>query len=98
MGLLSRAIFREVASSAVLGTVLFTFVLFLQRVGRLFEILVRSAAPPITVAHLFILAIPFTLSFTVPLGVLVGVLIALSRMSATARLQPCGRAAFPAAK
>ena len=93
MGLLSRAIFREVANSAVLGTVLFTFVLFLQRVGRLFEILVRSAAPPITVAHLFILAIPFTLSFTVPLGVLVGVLIALSRMSADGEitaLRACG--------
>ncbi len=30
---------------------------------------------------LFALAIPFTLTFTVPLGVLVGVLIALSRMS-----------------
>ena len=81
MGLLSRAIFREVTSSALLGTVLFTFVLFLQRVGKLFEILVRSSAPPKTVGYLFSLAIPFTLTFTVPLGVLVGVLIALSRMS-----------------
>src|SRR6266481_5798741 len=81
MKILSRAIFREVISSAVLGTVLFTFVLFLQRVGRLFEILVRSSATPRTVGQLFALAIPFTLSFTVPLGVLVGVLIALSRMS-----------------
>ena len=81
MGLLSRAIFREVASSAILGTILFTFVLFLQRVGRLFEILVRSSAPPATVGHLFALAIPFTLTFTLPLGVLVGVLIARSRMS-----------------
>jgi LPS export ABC transporter permease LptG/LPS export ABC transporter permease LptF len=81
MGLLSRAIFKEVANSAFLGTVLFTFVLFLQRVGRLFEILVRNSAPPQTVAQLFALAVPFTLTFTVPLGVLVGVLIALSRMS-----------------
>src|SRR5207237_8953922 len=81
MFLLSRASFREVFSSALLGTILFTFVLFLQRVGRLFEILVRSSAPPKTVGYLFALAIPFTLTFTVPLGVLVGVLIALSRMS-----------------
>jgi LPS export ABC transporter permease LptF/LPS export ABC transporter permease LptG len=81
VGLLSRAIFREVSKSAVFGAVLFTFVLFLQRAGRLFEILVRSSAPPATVAHLFALAIPFTLTFTLPLGVLVGVLIALSRMS-----------------
>jgi len=42
MGLISRSIFREVTSSALLGTLLFTFVLFLQRVGRLFEILVRK--------------------------------------------------------
>src|SRR5260370_40888410 len=81
MGLLSGCIFSEVASSSLLGMVLFTFVLFLQRVGRLFEILVRSSAPPSTVGYLFTLAIPFTLTFTVPLGVLVGVLIALSRMS-----------------
>lgn len=81
MGILSRAIFREVSSSAALGAILFTFVLFLQRVGKLFEILVRSSASPRTVGQLFALAIPFTLTFTVPLGVLIGVLIALSRMS-----------------
>src|SRR5438093_1415887 len=81
MRILSRAVFREVIPSVMLGTVLFTFVLFLQRVGKLFEILVRSSAAPRTVGELFALAIPFTLSFTVPLGVLVGVLIALSRMS-----------------
>lgn len=81
MRILSRVVFREVIQSAVLGTVLFTFVLFLQRVGKLFEILVRSSASWRTVGELFALAIPFTLSFTVPLGVLAGVLIALSRMS-----------------
>jgi LPS export ABC transporter permease LptG/LPS export ABC transporter permease LptF len=81
MSILSRTIFREVASSALLGAVLWTFVLFLQRVGRLFEILVRSSASFRTVGELFALATPFTLSFSVPLGVLIGVLIALSRMS-----------------
>ncbi len=81
MGIISRFIFRDVASSALLGTVLITFVLFLQRVGKLFEILVRSSAAPAAVAQLFALAVPFALTFTVPLGVLVGVLIALSRMS-----------------
>ena len=45
MGLLFRAIFREVAKSAIFGALLFTFVLFLQGVGKLFEILVRSSAP-----------------------------------------------------
>jgi LPS export ABC transporter permease LptF/LPS export ABC transporter permease LptG len=93
MGLLSRSIFREVSKSAVFGAVLFTFVLFLQRAGKLFAILVRSSAPPATVAQLFALAIPFTLTFTVPLGVLVGVLLALSRMSSDGEIiamRACG--------
>src|SRR5580700_10914370 len=93
MGLLSRSIFREVSKSALFGAVLFTFVLFLQRAGKLFAILVRSSAPPATVAQLFALAIPFTLTFTVPLGVLVGVLLALSRMSSDGEIiamRACG--------
>src|SRR6202040_4117251 len=98
MGLLSRAIFREVANSAVLGTLLFTFVLFLQRVGKLFEILVRSSAPAPTVGYLFGLAIPFTLTFTVPLGVLVGVLIALSRMSSDGEITAMRAAGVPSRK
>src|SRR5579871_639074 len=96
MNLISRAIFREVASSALLGTVLFTFVLFLQRVGKLFEILIRSSASPQTVGYLFALAIPFTLTFTVPLGVLVGVLIALSRMSTDGEITALRAAGIPA--
>jgi LPS export ABC transporter permease LptF/LPS export ABC transporter permease LptG len=98
MGLLFRAIFREVSKSAIFGAVLFTFVLFLQRVGKLFEILVRSSAPPATVAHLFALAIPFTLSFTMPLGVLVGVLIALSRMSSDGEIIALRAAGVPSRK
>jgi LPS export ABC transporter permease LptG/LPS export ABC transporter permease LptF len=98
MGLLFRSIFREVASSAILGAILFTFVLFLQRVGKLFEILVRSTAPPITVAHLFALAIPFTFTFTLPLGVLVGVLIALSRMSSDGEITAMRAAGVPSRK
>jgi len=81
MGILARAILREVVSSTLLGTVMFTFVLFLQRLGKLFEILVRTSASPSAVLHLFLLAIPATFAFTIPLGVLVGTLIALSRMA-----------------
>lgn len=98
MGLLSRSIFREVASNAILGSILFTFVLFLQRIGRLFEILVRSSAPPAKVADLFALAIPFTIPLTVPLGVLVGVLIALSRMSSDGEITAMRAAGVPSRK
>jgi LPS export ABC transporter permease LptG/LPS export ABC transporter permease LptF len=81
MGILGRTIFRECLSSAVLGTLLFTFVLFLQRVGNRFELLVRNSASPSNIGYLFTLLVPWVLTLTVPLGVLVGILIALSRMS-----------------
>jgi LPS export ABC transporter permease LptG/LPS export ABC transporter permease LptF len=81
MGILRRSIFREVLTSAFLGTVLFTFVLFLRNLSKLFELLVRSSASADAVGYLFALVLPQTLTFTLPLGVLVGVLIALSRLS-----------------
>src|SRR4029077_7066457 len=78
----SRYVFREIVSSAFLGTVLATFVIFLQRVDRYFELLVRSSAKTGTVLWLFALALPPVLPFTIPFGVLVGILIGLGRMAA----------------
>ncbi len=95
MGILSRRIFREVTASALLGLVLFTFVLFLQRVGKLFELLVRSSAQGSTVGYLFALVLPFALTFTIPMGVLVGVLIALSRMSGDGEITAMRAAGVP---
>lgn len=81
MRILGRYIFREIVSSAVLGTLLATFVVFLQGIGKLFELLIRSSASPGVVFKLFALAIPPVLPLTVPFGVLVGILIGLGRMS-----------------
>ena len=60
MGILSRAIFREITASALLGTVLFTFVLFMQKLGsgKLFEVLLRGSASPKTVVYLLALLLP----------------------------------------
>jgi len=79
--ILPRYIFREIVSSALLGTALFTFVLFLRTVGQLFELLVRRTASGEMVAYLFALTLPQTLTLTIPMGVLVGILIGLGRMS-----------------
>jgi len=95
MRILSRAIFREITSSAALGTLLFTFVLFLHNLDRLFALLVRSSATPMVVAKLFVFAIPSTIPFSLPLGVLVGVLIALSRMSADGEIIAMRAAGVP---
>ncbi|HKW97995.1 MAG TPA: LptF/LptG family permease [Bryobacteraceae bacterium] len=81
MRIISRYVFREIVSSATLGTLLATFVIFLQRVDRYFELLVRSSAGTAKVLWLFVLAMPPVLPLTVPFGVLVGILIGLGRMS-----------------
>ena len=82
MKLLSRYVFRQIVSSALLGTILATFVVFLQGPGKLlFELLARSSADPSTVLRLFLLALPRVLPLTIPFGVLVGILIGLGRMA-----------------
>jgi len=81
MRLLSRTILRELLVTALLGAVLFTFLIFLLRARPLFEFLVRSTGPHSTVLYLFLLVLPQSLPFTIPLGVLIATLITLSRMS-----------------
>ena len=81
--LLGRYIFREIFSSALLGTLLATFILFLRQVDPIFELLVKSTgANTRLVMELFVLAIPGVLPFTIPFGVLVGILIGLGRLAA----------------
>lgn len=95
MWVLSRHIFREVATGAFLGTVLFTFILFLQKLGKLFEQLVTSSASIEQVGGLFLLILPQTLPFTVPIGVLTGVLIAMGRMSSDGEIIALRAAGVP---
>lgn len=98
MGILSRTIFREIAGSALLGALLFVFVLFLQKAGQLFSILVSSATTPATVGYIFLLLLPATMPLTLPLGVLVGTLIGLSRMSSDGEITAMRAAGLPASR
>src|SRR5579863_6050720 len=86
MRILSKAILREILTSASLGTLLFIFVLFLRTIERLSVLLVKISAPPAVVAKLLLYALPATIPFALPLGVLVGILIGLSRMSADSEI------------
>src|SRR2546427_8856151 len=79
--IITRYILKEISSHAILGLPLFTFVLFIKDVGRLLDLLVRSTTTPAMVGKLFFLVLPSTLTLTIPMAVLVGTLIGLSRMS-----------------
>ncbi len=82
MRILTRYILREMLAHSLLGVVVFTFVLFMRDVGRILELAVRNSAPLPSVAEVFFLTLPAALTFTVPMGVLVGILIGLGRMAA----------------
>lgn len=81
MRILGRYIFREILSSSLLGMTLATAIIFLQGVGKLFEVLVRSSPKPETILYLFALSLPPLLPLTIPFGVLVGILVGLGRMA-----------------
>jgi len=82
MRILTRYILKEIFSHALLGVLVFTFVIFVRHVGRLLEIVVRHSLPPHSIGTLFLLPIPSILVLTIPMALLVGILIGLSRMSA----------------
>jgi len=93
--ILGRYVFREVVPSALLGTVLSTFVIFLQNSGPIFEILIRSSAKPTAAAYLFALSLPQLLPMTIPFGALVGILIGLGRMSTDGEITAMRAAGVP---
>ena len=86
MRLIDRYICRQVFSHALLGLGIFSFVFFVPQLVRLMDLVVRRSASWETLGILFLCTLPGILSFTLPMGVLVGVLIALGRMSADSEL------------
>jgi len=82
MRILSRYILKEVFSHSLLGLLIFTFVIFIRHTNQLLELVVRRSLPASTILTLFLLPIPGILVLTIPMAVLVGVLVGLSRMAA----------------
>ncbi len=82
MRIFRRYILGEVLSHAAIGASLFTFVIFMRDLGRLLELVVRNSAPLPSVAEIFFFTLPTALTVTIPMGVLVGILIGLSRLAA----------------
>jgi LPS export ABC transporter permease LptG/LPS export ABC transporter permease LptF len=86
MRILTRYILGEVVSHALIGVAVFTFVLFTRDLGRILELVVRNSAPLPSVAQVFFFTVPVALTYTIPMGVLVGILIGLSRLAADSEI------------
>jgi LPS export ABC transporter permease LptF/LPS export ABC transporter permease LptG len=86
MRILTRYILREVTAHALIGVGIFTFVLFTRDLGRILELVVRASAPLPSVAEIFFFTVPLALAYTLPMSVLVGILIGLSRLAADSEI------------
>jgi LPS export ABC transporter permease LptG/LPS export ABC transporter permease LptF len=82
----TRYIWSEVLSHAFLGGALFTFILFMKYVGQLLEMAARNSASLGTVVKIFVFMLPNVLSLTIPMAVLVGILLGLSRLAADSEI------------
>jgi len=86
MRILTRYILSEITYHALIGTGVFTFVLFTRDLARILELVVRNSAPLPSVAELFFYTVPVALTYTIPMGVLIGILIGLSRLAADSEI------------
>ncbi|NYF81051.1 LptF/LptG family permease [Granulicella arctica] len=97
MRLFTRYILREVVSHALLGGALFTFVLFMKDLGTILELVVRNSASFWDVVRIFAYMLPNALTVTIPMAVLVGILLGLSRLAADSEItamRACGMGAW----
>ena len=82
MRIFTRYILREILSYALLGGVLFTFILFMRWLPLLMELAVRGNVTPADLGRLVSYLLPSFITFTLPMAVLVGILLGLSRLAA----------------
>jgi LPS export ABC transporter permease LptG/LPS export ABC transporter permease LptF len=80
--ILTRYILNEVLSHAAIGGAIFTFVLFIRYLPHLLEMIVRNSASLGSVLTIVLMTLPDMFTVTIPMVVLVGILLGLSRLAA----------------
>lgn len=86
MRILTRYILGEILSHALIGCALFTFILFMPHLPQILETVVRNSSTLSDVALVFLFTLPNLFWFTIPMAVLVGILLGLSRLAADSEI------------
>ncbi len=90
---LSRYIIREIIPPFLLGFVLFSSLVMLERVLKLVDLVMEKDLPLDLAVELLLLFFPFTLTLTIPMALLMAVLMAFGRLAADNEilvLRACG--------
>lgn len=83
---LTRYILGEIISHTLIGCALFTFILFMPQLPRILEVVVRNTSTLTNVFLIFLFTLPNLFKVTIPMAVLVGILLGLSRMAADSEI------------
>ena len=86
MRILTRYILGEILSHTLIGCALFTFILFMRDLPHILEVVVRNSSTFANVMEILLLTLPNTFKVTIPMAVLVGVLLGLSRLAADSEI------------
>ena len=86
MRILTRYILGEILSHTLIGCALFTFILFMRDLPHILESVVRNSSTFANVMEILLLMLPNTFKVTIPIAVLVGVLLGLSRLAADSEI------------
>ena len=86
MRILTRYILGEILSNALIGGVLFTFILLMKELPHILDTIVRNSSTFSSVIQVVLFLLPNFFMVTIPMSVLVGVLLGLSRLAADSEI------------
>src|SRR5918996_5145089 len=93
MRIIDRYVIREVLWPFVIGLVVFTFLLIIPYLIKLAEDLIAKGVSSVVIVQLMVMLLPYALSLTIPMSLLIGLLVAFGRFSADREfvaMQACG--------
>ena len=96
-GIIGRYVLREVIPPFCLAQVVFTFLLMLDPITKRAEELIGVGVDMGDVLQILVTLLPYSLGFTIPMALLVGVLMGLGRLSGdreVVAMQACGISVF----
>jgi LPS export ABC transporter permease LptG/LPS export ABC transporter permease LptF len=84
--ILTRYILGEIVSHTLIGCALFTFILLMKELPKILETVVRNSNTFSSVLEVVLFLLPNFFTVTIPMAVLVGVLLGLSRLAADSEI------------
>jgi LPS export ABC transporter permease LptF/LPS export ABC transporter permease LptG len=80
--ILDRYVWKELGTPFLLGLFIFTFLLLIDRIFDLVDLIINKGVPVLFVLQLLLYICPAILVLTIPIGFLLAILVAFGRLSA----------------